>query len=73
MLFRCRVMMALLFRNSSIVNLFKRMLGLEISQVSDIVYVALSILLISISGYLLQAQHKNLHGAENVEEGEFVR
>ncbi len=51
-----------------IVSLFKRMLGLEISQVSDIVYVALSILLISISGYLLQAQYKNLHGAENVED-----
>mgnify|MGYP001036335847 CR=1 FL=1 len=41
-----------------IVNLFKKMLGLEIVQTSDIVYLALSILLISVSSYLLQLQYK---------------
>ncbi|PZO14107.1 MAG: hypothetical protein DCF25_15250 [Leptolyngbya foveolarum] len=37
-----------------IVNLFKKMLELEISQASDFVYVALTIFLIAISNYLLQ-------------------
>lgn len=37
-----------------IVNLFKKMLGLDISEVSDVIYIALAILLISVSNYLLQ-------------------
>ena len=37
-----------------IVNLFKKMLELEVSQASDFVYVALTIFLIAISNYLLQ-------------------
>ena len=40
-----------------IVSLFKRMLNLEIQQVSDVVYIALAILLISISQYLLNLHH----------------
>lgn len=40
-----------------IVSLFKRMLNLEIQQVSDVVYIALAILLISISQYLLNLTH----------------
>ena len=44
-----------------IVSLFKRMLSMDVSQASDLVYVALSIFLISISSYLLQMQHKTLH------------
>ena len=51
-----------------IVSLFKRMLGIQISEVSDIIYVALAILLISISGYLLQVQYKNTHGDQNAED-----
>jgi uncharacterized membrane protein YqhA len=39
-----------------IVSLFKKMLNLEIQQTSDVVYISLAILLISISQYLL-----NLH------------
>lgn len=41
-----------------IVSLFKKMLSLPISQASDLVYVALSIFLISVSSYLLQMQDK---------------
>jgi uncharacterized membrane protein YqhA len=44
-----------------IVSLFKRMLNLEIQQVSDVVYIALSILLISISQYLLHLNHPIHH------------
>ncbi len=51
-----------------IVSLFKKMLGLEISQVSDVVYVAIAILLISISGFLLQAQYQSLRSAEKSED-----
>lgn len=40
-----------------IVSLFKRMLNLEIKQVSDVVYIASAILLISISQYLLNLNH----------------
>ncbi len=40
-----------------IVSLFKQMLSLEIKQISDVVYIALAILLISISQYLLNLQH----------------
>ncbi len=39
-----------------IVNLFKKALSIEVTQVSDIVYVALAILLIALSNYLLQMQ-----------------
>lgn len=42
-----------------IVGLFKKMLGLEIKAASDLIFFALSILLISVSSYLLQLQHKN--------------
>lgn len=45
-----------------IVSLFKQMLNLDIQQVSDVVYVALAILLISISQYLL---HLNYVGSKN--------
>jgi len=44
-----------------IVNLFKQMLSLEIGKLSDAVYVALSILLISISQYLLHLSQTNSH------------
>lgn len=40
-----------------IVSLFKRMLNLEIKQISDVVYIASAILLISISQYLLNLNH----------------
>ena len=50
-----------------IVNLFKKMLGLDISEVSDVIYIALAILLISISNYLLQIHSAVLPEAE--EEG----
>ena len=46
-----------------IVSLFKRMLNLEIQQVSDVVYISSAILLISISQYLL-----NLHYASGREQ-----
>jgi uncharacterized protein (TIGR00645 family) len=41
-----------------IVSLFKKMLNLELKQAGDLAYVALSILLIAVSSYLLQLQHK---------------
>ncbi|MGB3572981.1 MAG: YqhA family protein [Phormidesmis sp.] len=53
-----------------IVNLFKKMLGLQITQTSDILYVALSILLISISSYLLQLQYKKHEENETAPETE---
>ena len=40
-----------------IVSLFKQMLSIEIGKLSDIIYVALAILLISISQYLLHLSH----------------
>ncbi len=40
-----------------IVSLFKRMLNLDLQQVSDVVYIALAILLISISQYLLNLNY----------------
>jgi uncharacterized membrane protein YqhA len=40
-----------------IVSLFKQMLSIEIGQLSDIIYIALAILLISISQYLLHLIH----------------
>lgn len=50
-----------------IVSLFKQMLNLEIRQVSDVIYVATAILLISISQYLLNLQHLGAgkHGHKN--------
>ncbi|MEL7227520.1 MAG: YqhA family protein, partial [Cyanobacteria bacterium J06576_12] len=39
-----------------IVNLFKKTLSLDISDVTDVIYVALSILLIAASNYLLHLQ-----------------
>ena len=42
-----------------IVSLFKRMLNIEIQQISDIVYMASAILLISISQYLLNLNHSS--------------
>lgn len=41
-----------------IVSLFKQMLNFEVKQASDLVYVALSIFLISVSSYLLQLHKK---------------
>ncbi len=40
-----------------IVSLFKQMLNLEVKQVSDVLYIAAAILLISISQYLLHLNH----------------
>lgn len=40
-----------------IVSLFKQMLSLEIQKLSDVIYIALAILLISISQYLLHLSH----------------
>lgn len=40
-----------------IVSLFKQMLSIEISKVSDVIYIAMAILLISISQYLLHLSH----------------
>jgi uncharacterized membrane protein YqhA len=42
-----------------IVSLFKQMLSIEIGKLSDIIYIALAILLISISQYLLHLSHTN--------------
>ena len=44
-----------------IVSLFKQMLSIEIGQLSDAIYVALAILLISISQYLLHLSHTKPH------------
>ncbi|MCC0176263.1 YqhA family protein [Waterburya agarophytonicola K14] len=40
-----------------IVSLFKQMLSIEIGKLSDIIYISLAILLISISQYLLHLSH----------------
>ena len=56
-----------------IVSLFKRMLNLEIQQVSDVVYMALAILLISISQYLLNlthSKHQEIVDKTNVDASE---
>lgn len=42
-----------------IVSLFKRMLNLNVQQVTDVVYIAAAILLISISQYLLNLNHSS--------------
>ena len=44
-----------------IVSLFKQMLSIEIGRLSDAIYVALAILLISISQYLLHLSHTKPH------------
>ena len=44
-----------------IVSLFKQMLSIEIGKLSDIVYIAMAILLISISQYLLHLSHMKSH------------
>lgn len=51
-----------------IVSLFKRMLNLEIQQISDVVYIALAILLISISQYILNLHHTKHSKSEKVIE-----
>lgn len=51
-----------------IVSLFKQMLNYEVTEASDLVYVALSIFLISVSSYLLQLHKKPNH--EEEEKGE---
>ena len=44
-----------------IVSLFKQMLTIEIGRLSDVIYIALAILLISISQYLLHLSHTKTH------------
>ncbi len=44
-----------------IVSLFKQMLNIEIGKLSDVIYIALAILLISISQYLLHLSHTKSH------------
>jgi len=44
-----------------IVSLFKQMLSIEIGKLSDVIYIALAILLISISQYLLHLSHTKPH------------
>ena len=44
-----------------IVSLFKQMLSIEIRQLSDVLYTAMAILLISISQYLLHLSHTKSH------------
>lgn len=55
-----------------IVNLFKKALSIEVTQVSDIVFVALAILLIALSNYLLHLQDiphpKNTEVKEQTQE-----
>lgn len=49
-----------------IVSLFKQLLSFEIKQLSDAIYIALAILLISISQYLLHLSHtKSAHNEKN--------
>lgn len=48
-----------------IVSLFKRMLNLEIQQISDVVYISSAILLISISQYLLNLSHSSKKSSTN--------
>lgn len=44
-----------------IVSLFKQMLTIEIGKLSDVLYIAMAILLISISQYLLHLSHMKTH------------
>ncbi|MEM8827986.1 MAG: YqhA family protein [Cyanobacteria bacterium P01_G01_bin.19] len=44
-----------------IVSLFKQMLTIEIGKLSDVIYISLAILLISISQYLLHLSHMKSH------------
>ena len=44
-----------------IVSLFKQMLTIEIGKLSDVIYISLAILLISISQYLLHLSHTKSH------------
>ena len=44
-----------------IVSLFKQMLSIEIGKLSDVIYISLAILLISISQYLLHLSHMKSH------------
>ena len=44
-----------------IVSLFKQMLSIEIGKLSDVIYISLAILLISISQYLLHLSHTKPH------------
>ena len=44
-----------------IVSLFKQMLNIEIGKLSDVIYISLAILLISISQYLLHLSHTKPH------------
>ncbi len=44
-----------------IVSLFKQMLTIEIGKLSDVIYISLAILLISISQYLLHLSHTKPH------------
>jgi len=44
-----------------IVSLFKQMLTIEIGKLSDVIYISLAILLISISQYLLHLSHTTPH------------
>ena len=54
-----------------IVSLFKQMLSIEIGRLSDAIYVALAILLISISQYLLHLSHTKPHKRSPKVIGEF--
>ncbi|BAZ46835.1 hypothetical protein NIES4102_38750 [Chondrocystis sp. NIES-4102] len=51
-----------------IVSLFKQMLTFQVKQVQDVVYIALSILLISISQYLLNMQYLHSGKADKISE-----
>ena len=44
-----------------IVSLFKQMLTIEIGKLSDVIYISMAILLISISQYLLHLSHTKPH------------
>ena len=44
-----------------IVSLFKQMLSIEIGKLSDVIYISMAILLISISQYLLHLSHMKSH------------
>jgi len=48
-----------------IVSLFKQMLSIEIKQLSDVIYIAMAILLISISQYLLHLSHTKSSHSED--------
>lgn len=52
-----------------IVNLFKKMLELDITQASDLIYVSLAILLIAVSNYLLQIHTTPTSEKDSTENG----